>query len=167
WGSSPRPPRCRSGGWSTPRLGREPLEERRRARVGECTCRIRSEEEARERSRACRKRRREKYRSAKRNVARIDGDGAARRERNAKRGAETARRVRERQLAEKHEARVLVEELLETLRIRRRPGLDCRHRSFAELEFTALDEVAPDRLKRMAVLVGIAQTQGLAAIELD
>src|SRR5439155_1152943 len=100
----------------------------------------------------------EKYGSAKRNVARIDGDGAARRERNAERADGAARRVGERQFTKKHEARVLVEELLETLRIRRRPGLDCRHRSFAELEFTALDEVAPDRLKGMAVLVGVGET---------
>src|SRR5207249_10390856 len=83
---------------------------------------------------------------------------------NSERADGAARRVGEWQLAKEHEARVLVEKLFETLRIRRRPGLDCRHRSFAELEFTALDEVAPDRLKRMAVLVGVAETQRLAAV---
>src|SRR5712691_12970967 len=87
-------------------------------------------------------------------------------DRPAERADRAARWVGEGQLAEKHEARILVEKLLQALRIRRRPGLDRLHRGLLELELSALDEVAPDRLKRVAVLVGVAEAQRLAAVEL-
>src|SRR5260370_34583857 len=108
----------------------------------------------------------EKYRSAERDVARIDGDRAARGERHAERAHRAARGIGEGQFAKKYEARILVEKFLQALRIRRRPGLDRLHRGLLELELSALDEVAPDRLKRVAVLVGVAEAQRLAAVEL-
>src|SRR5262249_59403173 len=100
-------------------------------------------------------------------VARVDGDRAPRQQGHAERADRAARRIREGQLTEENEARILVEQVLDAARVGGGPGLDRLHRRLAELELAALDEEAPDRLERVAVLVGITDAQRLAARELD
>jgi hypothetical protein len=58
-------------------------------------------------------------------------------------------------LAEEHVARILVEERTELLGIAAPPFADSLHRCALERQLAAIDENAPDRAIRVAVLVGI------------
>src|SRR5207244_1407881 len=68
-----------------------------------------------------------------------------------------------RQLAEEYVAWILIQRFLQPRRICRGPGLDSLHRSLLEREFAAIDQVPPERAERVAVLLGIAEANALAA----
>jgi len=148
------------------RFGARSPEEIRAYRVANRPARVLCEHQARHRRSARRERGGEEHRRPERNVARIDGNRASRKQRHAERPDRTASRVGQGQLSKEHEARVLVEKVLHPLWVGRRPGLDRLHRGFAELELASVDEEASDRLKRVAVLVGVADPKRLAVGQL-
>src|SRR5712691_12241215 len=104
------------------------------------------------------------HRRTERHEAPVDGEAVFRDQRNAQRAGGTAAR---RQLPEKYVTRVGVERVLQLSGIRRRPGLDALHGRLLQQHLAAVDEIAAERAVRVAVLVGEAGADALAAVELD
>src|SRR3989304_10014718 len=71
-----------------------------------------------------------------------------------------------RQLAEEHVTRIGVEHLVQPRWVGPRPGLDTVHRRFIGLELALLDQITADGLVGVPVLVGVADAQQLAALQL-
>ena len=104
------------------------------------------------------------HRGAERHEAPVDREAVFRGQRNIERAD---RAVGRGQFPEKDIARVVVERVLQLSGIRRGPRLDALHGRLLERHLAAVDEIAAERAVRVAVLVGEAGADALAAVELD
>jgi hypothetical protein len=71
------------------------------------------------------------------------------------------------QLAEKHVARVVVEQLRQLVGVCASPCLDALHRGFLQRQLAALYQVPADRAIGEAVVIGVTDAQRLSVVERD
>ncbi|CAH2923889.1 MAG: Phenylacetate-coenzyme A ligase (EC [uncultured Paraburkholderia sp.] len=98
----------------------------------------------------------QEHRRAKRNRGRIDGNGALRRQRQAKRAdgavcAAFGRAFRRRHPAEKHETGIRIEQRVHAPGVRARPSLDALHGGLCRRQLAAVQKPSPNRFVRLVV----------------
>src|SRR6185312_3683025 len=109
-----------------------------------------------------RKRRRQEHRCAERYRGPIDRYRTARRQGYTQRALGPERRIAEWLLAEEHDTRVGIEQLLHSIRMGQGPLPYGGHRRLTPLELTVIDQILPDGTVGITILVRVVQPDRLA-----
>ncbi len=154
---------------ASPRVVARAPEEIGAQRAADRAAGVLRQDQASQRSVGKRLRGRQKNGRAERQKARIDGDRSARGQRHAEgadRAIDAVARIG-RHFPEKDVARILVEQRGQLVRMLPSPGLDPLHRRRFQGQLTAIDEHAPDRPVRKAVLIGVTDAHAAAIGKLE